>query len=50
MREDQQPVQRLRGVLEPDARLFGVRLPVRVDDFAHGPPLVAGHGYGFSGS
>ncbi len=36
--------------LQPDARLLGVRLPVRVDEFPYDPPLVAAHGYGFSGS
>nr|WP_309317258.1 hypothetical protein [Streptomyces salinarius] len=50
MREDQQPVQRLRRVLQPDARLVGVRLPVRADEVADDPSFVAAHGYGLSGS
>jgi hypothetical protein len=47
MRQHQQPVQRLWGVLQRDARLLGERLPVRAHEFPYDPLVVA---HGFSGS
>ncbi len=35
--QHEQPVQRLRGVLQPDARLLGVRPPVLGHQLAHDP-------------